>query len=128
MLIALASLVRIYLNAINDPRRVPDMLSAWKTYVHGKCQEAKEKALGAYHKKMASDLSKLPCDDTKILTSHRRAVDLGMKAFCKETDTIASKHTEKDCERFVVRVQSCSFSNFIIAFVHLFLSFYETDI
>ena len=47
---ALASLVNIYVAAFNTPGVVPSVQSAWETFVHTKCTEAKCAAVQVYDK------------------------------------------------------------------------------
>lgn len=100
---ALANLTGLYVKAINDPGSIPNVQSAWETYVQGKCEDAKRKALGVYDKKMASDLSKLPCDGEKILASHEAAIGQATAIFRQETSAFAFEHARKDYESFMVR-------------------------
>ncbi len=100
---ALATLIRLYVEAINDPRRVPNVQTAWETHVQKKCQEAKKHALIAYDKKMKAELSKLPVDGEKILASHESAIRQSMTIFNEETAGLASDHTKHDSEELMVR-------------------------
>ncbi|KAJ7380928.1 hypothetical protein OS493_004515 [Desmophyllum pertusum] len=90
----LATLTKSYVDAINDPRSIPNVPAAWETHVQEKCQEAKRKALIAYDKEMKSTLSMLPYDGEKILTSHEFATAGSTTIFKEETEWITSDNTK----------------------------------
>ncbi|XP_015762113.1 PREDICTED: guanylate-binding protein 4-like [Acropora digitifera] len=71
---ALASLVNTYVAALNTPGMVPSVQSAWETFVHTKCTEAKCAAVQVYDKAMSTQLDKcqLPCDSDDIRKELRK--------------------------------------------------------
>lgn len=96
-------MTKLYVDAINDPNSIPNVQTAWETYVQRKCQEAKRKAMLAYDKKIKAELFKLPCDGEKILASHESAICQSMAIFNEETVGISSDHTKRDSEELMVR-------------------------
>ena len=96
-------MTRLYVDAINDPSCIPNVQTAWETFVQGKCDEAKKAALSAYDKIMKANLSKLPCDGDKILASHKSATDESMTIFQEGTFGISTEHTRTYFEKLMVR-------------------------
>ena len=96
-------MTKLYVDAINDPRCIPNVQTAWETFVRGKCDEVKKTALSAYDKIMRTSLSKLPCDEDKILASHESAIDESMTIFREGTFGISTEHTRMDFEELMVR-------------------------
>ena len=105
-LTGLATLTELYVEAINDPNNVPNVQTAWETYVQDKCKKAKNKAMMAYDKKIKAELSKLPCDGEKILASHESATREMMAIFNQETKGIASDRTKHNFEELMVRTMA----------------------
>lgn len=99
----MATLTKLYVDAINDPSCIPNVQTAWKTFVRGKCDEAKKTALSAYDKIMKASLSKLPCGEDKILVSHESATDESMTIFRERTFGISTEHIRTDFEELMVR-------------------------
>lgn len=97
----LAVLTKLYVDAINDPKSIPNVQTAWETHVQRKCKDAKRKAMQAYDKKIKAQLSKLPCDGEKILASHESAIRQSMAIFNEETVGISSDHTKRDSEELM---------------------------
>ena len=55
------------MEAINTPGSVPNVQSAWETFVETKCIDARNVALDIYNTRMREILSsKLPCDNDEI--------------------------------------------------------------
>lgn len=96
-------MTKLYVDAINDPSCIPNVQTAWETFVRGKCDEAKKTALSAYDKIMKASLSKLPCDEDKILASHESATDESMTIFRERTFGISTEHIRMDFEELMVR-------------------------
>ncbi|XP_068722043.1 guanylate-binding protein 7-like [Montipora capricornis] len=94
---ALASLVNIYVAALNTPGVVPSVQSAWETFVHTKCSEAKMAAIQIYEKAMSTQLKdcKLPCDSDDIREMHKKAIEEGLAVFQAETAGVSAKSSEK---------------------------------
>jgi len=97
----LATLTKLYVKAINDPSCIPNVQTAWETFVREKCDEAKKTALLAYDKIMKAKLSNLPCDGDKILASHQSATDESMTIFREGTFGITTEHTRMDLEELM---------------------------
>ena len=96
-------MTKLYVDAINHPSCVPNVQTAWETFVPGKRDEAKKTALSAYDKIMKASLSKLPCDEHKILASHESATDASMTIFRRGTFGISNEHIRMDFEELMVR-------------------------
>lgn len=94
----MAFLTKLYVDAINDPFSIPNVQIAWETFVRTKCENAKEKAVLAYKRKMETDLSKLPRGASEILASHESAFSESMEIFEKETAGISYESTRMDRE------------------------------
>jgi len=94
---ALASLVNIYVAALNTPGVVPNVQSAWETFVHKKCTEAKCAAVQVYDKAMSTQLDKcqLPCDSDDIRKMQKNAVEESMAVFQEEIVGISALSSEK---------------------------------
>ena len=94
---ALASLVNIYVAALNTPGVVPNVQSAWETFVHTKCTEAKCAAVQVYDKAMSTQLDKcqLPCDSDDIRKMQKNAVEESMAVFQEEIVGISALSSEK---------------------------------
>ena len=89
---ALAALINIYVAALNTPGVVPSVQSAWETFVHTKCSEAKLAALQLYESTMTSQLDGfLPCDSDDIRQVQQTAIGEGMRLFQEETVGVSVK-------------------------------------
>ncbi|XP_074618159.1 guanylate-binding protein 2-like [Acropora palmata] len=102
---ALASLVNIYVAALNIPGMVSSLQSAWETFVHTKCTEAKCAAVQVYDKAMSTQLvkCKLPCDSDDIRKIQKDAVEKSMVVFKAETVGVSALNSEKYLEELMVR-------------------------
>ena len=102
---ALASLVKIYVEALNTPGMVPSVQSAWETFVTTKCTEAKCAAEQVYDKVMSTQLDKcqLPCDSDDIRKMQKNAVDKSMAVFQAEIVGVSSLSSDKYREELKVR-------------------------
>lgn len=96
-------MTKLYVDAINDRSCIPNMQAARETFVQGKRDEAKKTALLVYDKIMKANLSKLPCDEDKILASHESAIDESMTIFREGTLGISPEHIRMDFEELMVR-------------------------
>ena len=96
-------MTKLYVNAINDPSCIPNVQTAWETFVRTKCGEAKKTALLAYDKIMKAKLSKLPCDGYEILASHKSATGESKTIFREGTLGISTENTRRDLEELMVR-------------------------
>ena len=102
---ALASLVNIYVEALNTPGMVPSVQSAWETFIHKKCTEAKCAAVQVYDKATSTQLDKcqLPCDSDDIRKMQKNAVEESMAVFQAETVGISAINSVKYLEKLMVR-------------------------
>ncbi|XP_067054214.1 guanylate-binding protein 7-like isoform X1 [Acropora muricata] len=100
---ALASLVNIYVEALNTPGVVPSVQSAWETIIHKTCTEAKRAAVQVYDKAMSTQLvkCKLPCDGDDIRKIQKNAVDKSMAVFQAETVGISAINSAKYLEKLM---------------------------
>ena len=106
---ALAALVNIYVSALNTPGTVPSVQSAWETFVHTKCTEAKLAALRVYESVMTSELDGLlPCDSDNIRQVQERAIGESMRIFQEETVGVSASSSEKYLDELMVRLQHYS--------------------
>ncbi|XP_067054263.1 guanylate-binding protein 6-like isoform X3 [Acropora muricata] len=98
----LAALVCLYVEAINSPGMIPNVQTAWETFVMTKCSEARQASLGLYKERMTAELSgKLPCDNDFIREKHEMALQKGLSLLDKETFGIAATTTEKYLKEIV---------------------------
>ncbi|XP_058943961.1 guanylate-binding protein 7-like [Pocillopora verrucosa] len=103
---ALAALVNIYVSALNTPGTVPSVQSAWETFVHTKCTEAKFAALKVYESVMTSELDGLlPWDSDNIRQVQERAIGESMRIFQEETVGVSAPSSEKYLDELMVRLQ-----------------------
>lgn len=103
---ALAALINIYVAALNTPGAVPSVQSAWETFVHTKCSEAKHAALQVYESTMTSQLDGfLPCDSDDIRQVQQTAIGEGMRLFQEETVGVSATSSEKYLDQLMVRVK-----------------------
>ncbi|KAL9979073.1 hypothetical protein ACROYT_G016675 [Oculina patagonica] len=92
----LAALVALYVNAINTPGAIPNVQSAWDTFVQTKCLDAKQASIEAYKKLMTSLLSeKRPRDNDEIHKCHNTALQESEVLFMSETTGISTNTVEK---------------------------------
>ena len=75
---------------------IPNVQTAWETFVVTKCSEATNNALKAYDVMMTSRLAgQLPCDNEEIRNSHEAALEQGIAQLEAETMGISAVTTEK---------------------------------
>ncbi|XP_015752495.1 PREDICTED: guanylate-binding protein 6-like isoform X3 [Acropora digitifera] len=92
----LAALVSLYVDAINSPGMIPNVQTAWETFVTTKCLEARQASFHLYKETMTAKLSgELPCDNDVIREKHVMALEKGLAHYEKETFEIAATTTEK---------------------------------
>ena len=83
---------------------IPNVQTAWETFVATKCSEAANAALKAYGVIMTSELAgQLPCDNEKIRKSHEAALEQGIAQLEAETMGISAVTTEKYLRELTVR-------------------------
>lgn len=100
----MAALVQLYVEAINTPGVIPNVQTAWETFVVTKCSEAANAALKAYDVTMTSRLAgHLPCDNEEIRKSHEAALEQGIAQLEAETFGISAVTTEKYLRELTVR-------------------------
>ena len=103
---ALAALINIYVASLNTPGTVPSVQSAWETFVHTKCSEAKLAALRVYESWMTSQLDGvLPCDSDDIRLVQQSAIEESMRLFQGETFGVSATNSEKYLDELTVREQ-----------------------
>ena len=94
----------LYVDAINTPGAVPNMQSAWETFVETKCIDARNVARDIYDTRMREILSsKLPCDNDEILEVHNDSLEQCQRHFMAETTDISTKTTKKHLRLLEVR-------------------------
>lgn len=107
---ALAALINIYVAALNTPGTVPSVQSAWETFVHTKCSEAKLAALEVYESWMKSQLDgELPWDSDDIRLVQQTAIEESMRLFQGETFGVSATNSEKYLDELTVRKQEDRF-------------------
>lgn len=93
------------MEAINTPGVIPNVETAWETFVISKCSEALNAALQAYDVIMKSRLSgQLPCDSDEIRKSHENALEQGIAQLQAETVGISVVTIEKYFRELTVRI------------------------
>lgn len=124
---ALAALVNIYVAALNTPGTVPSVQSAWETFVHTKCSEAKLAALQVYENTMTSQLDGvLPCDSDEIRQVQQTAIEESMRLFQGETFGVSATSSEKYLDELTVRKHEESFLSFDILQIRIWV-YYERE-
>ena len=100
-------MVCLYVEAINSPGMIPNVQTAWETFVMTKCSEICQASFRLYKETMTTELSgKLPCDNDVIRQKHEMALQKGLALLDKETFGIAATTTEKYLKEIVVRKKS----------------------
>ena len=82
--LALGELVKLYIDAINDPHAIPNVTKAWDIFVNNKIADAKQDALKDYDQSMIQ-LTRLPCVGEKLLEDHEFSEKQATKKFMEET-------------------------------------------
>ena len=84
---------------------IPSVQSAWETFVHTKCFEAKRAAVQVYDKAMSTQRAKckLPCDSDDIRKIQKNAVEESMLVFQAEIVGVSALSSEKYLEELMVR-------------------------
>ncbi|EDO46532.1 predicted protein [Nematostella vectensis] len=92
---ALSALVQLYTESLNTPGTVPNVQSAWDTFIQTKCTEVMEAAKRLYKKEMTSRMEgKLPCDNDVIRQAHLDALDDSLTMFRTETYGLSAHSVE----------------------------------
>ena len=100
----LAALTTLYVEAINTPGAVPNMQSAWETFVETKCTDTRNVALNIYNTRMQEVLSSLlPCDNDDIREVHSDSLEQCQQQFMAEATGISTITTEKHLRLLKVR-------------------------
>ena len=95
--------MQLYTDAINDPGAIPNVETAWDTYVRQKCAEAKKGALKIYDQVMTKQMSsRMPCENDEILKSHEIAQRKSMEAFETETAELISTISGNELKELTV--------------------------
>ena len=103
-ILGLAALVRLYVEAINTPDAIPNVQSAWDTFVLAKCVDVKQAALQTYDALMTSQLSGvLPCSNTEIRIGHNAALEACEAQFMTELAGISTSTFEMASRELKVR-------------------------
>ena len=101
--LGLAALVSDYVEALNTPGAVPNVQSAWETFVQTKCSEVKAAAIKLYEGTMTSQLDgALPCDSDEIRRVHEMAMEESMKEFEAGTVQISAESCKTSLEELMV--------------------------
>ena len=104
LFVALATMTEIYVNALNTPGAVPNIQSAWETFVQTKCTEAKDAAFGLYSDTMTSKVKDLlPCDTDELRGCHLAALERGLELFEAEIFGISALNVDKYLKEWKVR-------------------------
>ena len=99
----LAALVSLYVKDINSPGAIPNVQTAWETFVMTKCSEARQASFHLYKETMTAELSgKLPCDNDVIREKYEIALQKGLALLEKKTFGIAATTTEKYLKEMMV--------------------------
>lgn len=89
-------MVQLYVDAINTPDAIPNVQSAWDTFVAVKCSDAKQAALVTYDAILTSQLAdKLPCSNVMIRMSHSAAFDMCQEQLMAEIAGISTNTVER---------------------------------
>ena len=100
----LAALVQLYVESINTPGVIPNVQTAWETFIVAKCSEATQAALSVYDAAMTAGLSgQLPCDNGVIRHYHEQALEKGVAQLESEIAGISAVTTEKYLRELTVR-------------------------
>ena len=95
---------------------IPNVQTAWETFVMTKCSEVCQASFRLYKETMKAELSgKLPCDNDVIRQKHEMALQKGLAPFDKETFGIAATTTKKYRKEMRVREKKVVFQEKKIA-------------
>lgn len=88
---------------MNTPGAVPNVQSAWESFIHTKCSEVKAAAIRLYEGTMKSQLDgALPCDSDEIRRVHQMATEESMKEFQTGTIQISAESCKSYLEELMV--------------------------
>jgi len=94
--LGLAVMVQLYVDAINTPNAIPNVQSAWDTFVAVKCSDAKQAALVTYDALLTSQLTdELPCSNVMIRMRHGDAYDKCHEQFMAEMAGLSTNAIER---------------------------------
>ena len=94
-------MVQLYVDAINAPDAIPNVQSAWETFVEGKCAEAKHSTLQMYDALMTARLSDaLPCSNNDIRMCHNDALEQCEDQLMMELAGISTNSVEMTTREF----------------------------
>ena len=100
------------MQAINTPGVIPNVQSAWDTFVADKCTEATHEAMNVYSAVVHSQLSnQLPCDSEDIRKCHETALDQAIGQLQAETIGISSITTDS---RFRILVKYLKAAEYLV--------------
>ena len=89
-------MVQLYVDAINTPNVIPNVQSAWDTFVTVKCSDAKQAALVTYDSLLKSQLTDaLPCSNVMIRMRHSDAFNMCQEQFMAEMAGISTNTIER---------------------------------
>ena len=90
---ALATLVEEYVTTLNTPGAVPNVQTAWQTFITNKCSRALAQAKGLYQEGMAEVTEMFPCGVGVIRERHYQVEEICLQIFHSETEgiSVASK-------------------------------------
>ena len=104
--LALAALVKLYVEAINSPGVIPNIQNAWETFVDRKCSKAITEAVKKYEEVMESNLKEeRPCDDDELRKFHGKALKKGEGYFMTELVGISTRTTKKYLDKLKVGIK-----------------------
>jgi len=109
----LAVMVQIYVNAINTPNVIPNVQSAWDTFVAVKCSDAKQAALVTYDALLTSQLTdELPCSNVMIRMRHSDVFDMCQEQFMAEITGFSTNAVERTLSELKVSDSQTSANEF----------------
>lgn len=101
--VGLTALVQLYIDAINTPNVIPNVQSAWDTFVEVKCLDAKQAALVTYDALLTPQLNdELPCSNVKIRMLHSNAFDMSQEQFMAEMTGFSTNTVERTASELKV--------------------------
>ena len=113
------------MDAINTPGVIPNVQTAWETFVVTKCTEASHAALQIYDATMTEELAgQLPCDSDKIRQTHELALEKGVTRLEAEIFGMSAITIEKYLKELTVSILTyicnayrCRVLNVIISYM-----------
>ena len=106
-------MVQLYVDAINAPDAIPNVQSAWETFVEGKCANAKQSTLQMYDALMTARLSDaLPRRNNDIRMCHNDVLEQCEDQLMMELAGISTNSVEMTTREFQASRKKCLFSSF----------------